>query len=491
MIELEHVSVRCGRHRILDDLNLEIDAGESVLVTGPSGCGKTTLTRCLNGLIPHAIPADLEGRVLVGGTPTTARTVADLSTTVGLVFQNPATQLFNLTVEEEVAFGPRNLGLDEEDVGERAGWALDLTATAGLRTRPVHALSGGEQQRVAIAAVLAMRPSVLILDEPTSSLDARARGDLMATLRSLRETWGVTVVVVEHRLGEVARLASRTLVMQEGRILVDGPTEAIFADRDLLRGLGVRRPGETTLDDWGALLVPRAPAGGTPIVTFEGVDAGYRGRRVLRGLDLVLHEGEFAALVGENGAGKSTVARLLAGLMKPERGTVRWQRQRLVPGRDVGLLFQNPLHQLFCVRVDEEVGFGPENFKMTDGAAKDAAMSATDLSALRHRAVHTLSSGQQQRTALAAVLATRPRLIILDEPTLGQDWGHLSRFMEYLVELNRAGCAILLISHDYKLVHRYAQRVMVLQEGRVVVDGAPAGPFRPSSQEDAHAVSHP
>ena len=491
MIQLDHLSVRHGRHRILDDLSFEIGAGESVLVTGPSGCGKTTVARCLNGVIPHTIPADLTGQVLVDGTPTTSRSVGDLSTRVGLVFQNPATQLFNLTVEEEVAFGPQNLGLAARDVRARTEWALDVTATTGLRERPVYALSGGEQQRVAIAAVLAMRPRVLILDEPTSSLDAHARGGLIATLRSLRNTFGMTVIVVEHRLGEVARLAARTLVMQEGRVVADGPTEAVFSNRELLRGLGVRRPSEATLDDWSTLLVPRPAPGGTPIVTVEGVEAGYRGRRVLRGLDLVLHEGEFAALVGENGAGKSTVARLLAGLMKPERGAIRWQRQRLVPGRDVGLLFQNPLHQLFCVRVDEEVGFGPENFGVTDGAAKESALSAADLAAFRHRAVHTLSSGQQQRTALAAVLATRPRLIILDEPTLGQDWGHLSRFMEYLVELNRAGCAILLISHDYKLVHRYAQRVMVLQQGRVAAQGAPAGPFRPSVQEDAHAVPHP
>ena len=491
MIHLDHVSVRYGRDIALDDVSLEICAGERVLITGPSGCGKTTLTRCLNGLIPHTIPAGLTGQVLIDGRPTTARTVADLSTTVGIVFQNPATQLFNLTVDEEVAFGPRNLGLDETEVRARAGWALDLTATAGLRGRRVSELSGGEQQRVAIASVLAMRPRVLILDEPTSSLDAHARGELMVTLRSLGETWGMTIIVVEQRLGEVARLAGRTLLMNGGRVVMDGSTAAIFANRDLLRSLGVRRPGDAPLDDWTALLMPRTVPGGAPVVELAGVEAGYGNRRVLSGLDLALYEGEFAALVGENGAGKSTVARLLAGLIKPARGAIRWRHKRRVPGRDVGLLFQNPLHQLFCVHVGEEVAFGPENFRMRDGSGVEAAMAAADLVTLRHHAVHALSTGQQQRTALAAVLATRPRLIILDEPTLGQDWRHLSLFMEFLADLNRAGCTILLISHDYKLVHRYAQRVMVLHDGHIAADGAPAGPFRPPTPETTRAIQHP
>ena len=488
MIELEHVTVRFGRHVGLDEVSVGIRQGEFVLVTGASGCGKSTLTRCLNGLIPLSVRAELSGRVMVDGHPTSGATIAGLAASVGLVFQNPATQLFCLTVGEEVEFGPRNLGLGEAEIASRAAWALAATGVTALRDRPLRALSGGEQQRVAIAAVLAMKPRVLVLDEPTSSLDMQGRKGLMATLQQLNATSGMTILVVEHRLGEVARLATRALVMDSGRVVADGETGAVFARRALLRQLGLRRPAETAEDEWGALLVPRRPSGARPIVELQGVEAGYGDRTVLSVLDLALHEGEFTALVGDNGSGKTTLARVLAGLVRPRKGKVRWRADHGAPGQGVGLLFQNPLHQLFCTTVEEEVRFGPANFGCFDPGRVEALLDASDLAALRSRPVHTLSSGQQQRTALAAVLSLRPRLVILDEPTMGQDWRHLSALMDHLSGLNRDGCAVLLISHDYKLVHRYAERVLILRDGRVAADGAPAGPYRPMDPEAPNAV---
>lgn len=476
MIQAEHLTVHYGEQQALDDVSLQVTPGEFVLVTGPSGCGKSTLARCLNGLIPQAIPATLTGRVVVDGRVTTDCSVAEMATSVGLVFQNPATQLFNLTVDEEVAFGPRNLGLDEEEVAHRVEWAMVATGIAGLRGRTIQTLSGGEQQRLAIAAVLAMGSRLLVLDEPTSSLDVRGTREVMATLARLNTEAGITVLVIEHRLGEVARLAQRTVLMDQGQIVADGPTRVIFGQHELLRRLGLRRPTAELQDDWTALLIPDGQPPGPPIVELRDVEAGYGSKMVLRGLDLALYAGEFAALVGDNGAGKSTLARLLAGLLKPRRGEVRLgNSRRLIPGRDVGLLFQNPLHQLFCDTVDEEVSFGPRNFGCFDLAGLESVLKATDLAPLRQRPVHGLSSGQQQRTALAAVLALQPRLVILDEPTMGQDWRHLSTFMDFLVELNRTGCTILLITHDYKLVHRYARRILLLRDGRIVADGAPAG----------------
>jgi energy-coupling factor transporter ATP-binding protein EcfA2 len=474
VIQVEELTVCYSEHRALDDVSLHIAPGEFVLLTGPSGCGKSTLARCLNGLIPHSIPAELSGRVVVNGCLTGASCVAELATRVGLVFQNPATQLFNLVVEEEVAFGPRNLGMDEREVARRVDWAMDVTGIAGLRGRRVPTLSGGAQQRLAIAAVLAMGPRVLVLDEPTSSLDVRGSREVMTTLAQLNAEAGVTILVIEHRLGEVARLARRTVIMDRGRIVADGPTQAIFDQRQLLRRFGLRRPSDEVQDDWTALLKPNGRPSGPPIVELRDVEAGYGSTPVLRSLDLTLHIGEFAALVGDNGAGKSTLARVLAGLLKPRRGEVLLGNGRcLVPGRDVGLLFQNPLHQLFCNTVDEEISFGPNNFGCVDAAGLESLLRATDLNDLKRQPVHALSSGQQQRTALAAVLALRPQLVILDEPTMGQDWRHLSAFMDFLVELNRTGCTILLITHDYKLVHRYARRILLLRDGCIVADGAP------------------
>ena len=474
MIRIDSLSVRYGAQQALEGVSLAVAPGECVLVTGPSGCGKSTLARALNGLIPHTIPAEVTGRVVVDGRDTAACPVAELATSVGLVFQNPATQLFNLTVDEEVAFGPRNLGLAEAEVARRVALALAATGIAHLRGRSTRELSGGERQRLAIASVLAMGPRILVLDEPTASLDVRGTREVAAALRRLRDE-GVTILIVEHRLGAVAHLARRTVILEAGRVVADGPTDEVLAQQPLLRRLGLRRPAEESLDDWSRLLLPNGRPPGPPVVELKGVVAGYGRHTVLRGLDLTLYEGEFAALVGDNGAGKSTLARVLAGLVKPRSGQVRLGNgRRLEAGRDVGLLFQNPLDQLFCDSVDEEVSFGARNLGRYDPAALDTVLRATGLLPLRARAVHSLSMGQQQRAALAAILAPRPRLVILDEPTMGQDWGHLSAFMDFLLELNRGGCTILLITHDYKLVHRYARRILLLHEGRIVADGVPA-----------------
>ncbi len=474
MIHIEALSVRYGERQALDGVNLAISPGECVLVTGPSGCGKSTLARTLNGLIPHTIAAGMAGRVLVDGRDTARCPVTELATSVGLVFQNPATQLFNLTVDDEVAFGPRNLGLPEAEVARRVAGALEATGIAHLRGRSTRELSGGERQRLAIASVLGMGPRVLVLDEPTASLDVRSTNDVMATLRRLQGE-GVTIIIIEHRLGAVAHLAQRAVILEAGRVAADGRTDDVLAQQPLLRRLGLRRPAEESLDDWRHLLMPNGRPPGPPIVQLRGVEAGYGRRQVLRGLDLTLYEGEFAALVGDNGAGKSTLARVLAGLIRPRRGEVRLGNgHRLEPGRDVGLLFQNPLDQLFCDTVEEEVCFGARNLGRYDPQVVEAVLKATDLASLRRRPVHTLSMGQQQRAALAAILASRPKLVILDEPTMGQDWGHLSAFMDFLLELNRAGCTILLITHDYKLVHRYARRILLLRDGRIVADGVPA-----------------
>ena len=474
MLGVEHLSVRYGAVQALDDVSFHVEPGEFVLLTGPSGCGKSTLARCLNGLIPHSRTAQMSGRVLVNGKDTLASSVAELATSVGLVFQNAATQLFNLRVGEEVAFGPRNLGLDEPEVSRRVRRALAAVNLSEMQDRLITRLSGGEQQRLAIAAVLAMGPRLLIVDEPTASLDVRNAAEVMATLARLNQEEGVTILVIEHRLGEVARLAGRTMIMDQGRLVSDGPTEIVLSQRRLWQDYGLRRRADEVQDDWATLLDPTSQQAAPPIVELRDVYAGYGSALVLKGLNLTLYQGEFTALVGDNGAGKSTLARVLAGLIKPHRGQVILANgRRLAPGRDIGLLFQNPLQQLFCDSVSDEFRLGPCNYGCYDAEREDAILVATGLEALRRRSVQGLSAGQQQRTALAAVLALEPRLIILDEPTMGQDWRHLSRFMDFLIALNQAGRTILLITHDYKLVHHYAQRIVLLRDGRISAEGRP------------------
>jgi len=481
VIHVDHLTVRYGSQPVLHDVSLNVERGEFVLVSGPSGCGKSTLALSLAGLIPQAVPADVAGGVMVNGLDTRRHPLPLLSRQVGVVFQNPATQLFNATVEDEVAFGPRNLNLPVEEIEARVRESLAATGIEHLQRRPVRALSGGEQQRVAIAAVLALRPAVLVLDEPTANLDWRGVKQVTAALARLHRDHGLTVVLIEHRLAAVAPLATRAVLMDDGRVVADGHPSAVLADKTCLQTLGLRYPWL----DVGRRVEPGdmepVTDGREPMVTLRQVTAGYGRQAVLSGLDLALYPGEFVALVGHNGAGKSTVARLLAGILRPQRGRVTWHPalRRLRPGRRVGLLFQNPLHQLVCDQVEDEIAFGPANY----GTAEDVEplLVAADLAALRHRRPQTLSAGQQQRTALAATLALRPQLLILDEPTMGQDWAHLSQLMDHLTYLHENGQTILLITHDDRLICRYARRIIRLAGGRVADDGhlpPPATPAR-------------
>ena len=490
MIEVADLSISYGKQKVLEDVSFRVAPGEFVLLTGPSGCGKSTLARCLAGLIPHSSAAEtvqMSGSVRVDGLLTGEHSVPRLATHVGLVFQNPATQLFCLTVEEEVAFGPRNLGLSPDEVAQRVRFALAATGVEHLRQRTVNTLSTGEQQRVAIAAVLAMRPRILVLDEPTSNLDLKGTRAVLDTLERLHRQHGLTVLVIEHRLHDLGRLADRMLVMDGGRIVADDTPQRLLSRKGFLAELGVRYPWHVLQDDWSAVLpgglAPRLRDDGQPpLVELKGLQAGYGRHAVLKGLDLAIPRGEFVALVGDNGAGKTTVAKVLAGLLKPQRGKVTWNGDARV-----GLLLQNPLSQLFCDSVEEEVAFGPRNFGHLSGELLDEVLEATALQPLRARCPYALSSGQQQRTALAATLSLRPELLILDEPTMGQDWRHLSGFMDFLRQLNAQGTTLLLITHDYKLICRYAQRIVVLQDGRIVADGAPRLPLTVPGQPFAQS----
>ena len=448
MIEVRGLDVRYPEAQALRGVDLSIAPGSFVLVGGPSGGGKSTLAHALLGLIPQTVPAEVKGRVSIAGLDPQRHSVARLATRVGLVFQNPATQLFNGTVEEEVAFGPRNLGLPPVEVAARIEYALQAAGCAHLRRRAVRHLSGGEQQRVAVAATLAMRPAILILDEPTANLDVEGVRLVVQALARLHRQFRVTLVVIEHRLEPFLPHADRLVWLADGRVVAAGPPAGTLA-----RVQPAPAPRSSS-----------PPSTGGPLVTLQGVTAGYDGRPVLQDCSLALRRGDFAALVGPNGAGKSTLARVLAGLLRPRRGRVVWHVDGRV--RRVGLLQQNPLHQLVCDTVEEEVRFGPRNLGAEQAEEVERVLAQADLLALRQRPTRALSVGQQQRAALAATLSLHPTLLILDEPTVGQDWLHLSRMMDFVSDLNRAGQTVLLITHDQRLVERYASRVWALQDGQ-------------------------
>jgi energy-coupling factor transport system ATP-binding protein len=473
MIEIHSLSVAFDDVVALRDVCLSVQAGEVVLLGGPSGCGKSTLLRAVSGIIPHVSAARLSGDITIGGRRIGDVALDGLAQEVGFVFQNPSAQLFHLTVSEEVAFGPRNAGASGADVAQRVRWALEVTGLGTRAERDVRTLSGGERQRVAIASVLATRPSVLALDEPMASLDVSGTQRLIEVLTDLIRAQGTTVLIAEHRLREAASAAGRTVLLDDGRVVADGLTEAVLSDRAHLRRLGLRRPALTPQAAWESLIVQGRPAAGATVVRVQGVSVVYGQHAVLEEVDLSLCEGECVALVGDNGAGKSTVARLIAGMERPSRGRVTWPSGALEPGRGVGILLQEPRLQLFCESVRDEVAFGPMNTGLPVDAI-DMWLAAADMTTCADRPLHTLSSGQLHRTALAAVLALRPRVLVLDEPTVGQDWAHLERLMDLVDHLRREGTAVLLISHDYKLIHRHATRIVLLRNGRVAAEGVPA-----------------
>ena len=481
MLEVEGLTVRFGDRIALEDVSFAVQPGEMVLVTGPSGCGKSTLARCLNGLIPHHTLAHMEGRVRVAGLDTRSHPVSRLAVAVGVVLQRPEAQFLSLTVGEEVAFGPRNLGLPPEEVARRAEEALAALGLAPLRGRAPTLLSAGEKQRLAIAAVLAMEPKLLVLDEALASLDVQGTAMLRDVLVRLARERHTAALMLEHRTAHLASLASRILLMEAGRVVAEGPPDKLLAQKEIIRRLGLRRPAQDPHTPWRRLVLP-SPAGstavgheprGAPLMELQGVRAGYGGRIVLDGVDLALWPGEMVALVGDNGAGKSTLARVMAGLLPIGGGRMRFcgALRRPRPGREVALLMESPDEQLFCDSVEDEARFGPENVGLEARRAAEEALRAVGLTELRERRPQSLSVGQRQRAALAALLALRPRLLILDEPTLGQDWGHLSGFMEHICRLNAGGTTVLIVTHDYKLVHRYARRIVLLEGGRVVTEG--------------------
>lgn len=450
MIQVRRLHVCYPETCALQGVDLSIPSGSFVLVGGPSGGGKSTLAHALVGLIPHIVSAQVRGEISVAGMDPRLHGGARMGTRVGLVFQEPATQLFSGTAEEEVAFGPRNLALPGDEVAARVEYALDAAGCVPLRRRAVRSLSGGEQQRVAIAAVLAMQPEVLILDEPTANLDGQGVELVTKALTRLHRQFRVTVVVIEHRLEPFLPHADRLIWLADGRVVAEGPPA------QTLQGVCTPWPPPPS----------RRVEGDEPLVTLQAVTVGYNGRPVLRDCSLTLRRGEFAALVGPNGSGKTTLARLLAGLLRPQRGRIVWHADVHRAHPRVGLLQQSPLHQLVCDTVEEEVRFGPRNLGDERPGEIEQVLAEADLLPLRHRSTQALSVGQQQRAALAATLSLHPQFLILDEPTVGQDRQHLARLMDSVARMNQAGQTVLLITHDRELVKRYAGRVWVLNGGQ-------------------------
>ena len=506
----------------LRGVNLAVNHGEILLLTGVSGCGKSTLLSCLRGVVPEIFEAQIEGSILVDGVDVTAATVSSLSAHIGLVLQEPASQLCNLTVETEVAFGVENLLLPREECQTRVTDALDAVGLLEKRHSSVEALSGGECQRLAIASVLAMRPRVILLDEPTATLDSFAAAELIALIVRLRDQ-GHAIVIVQHDFEEILPLADKMCVLTSGAVayfgtpadvvtaLATSPARpiAIPAVSALAQRVGIATNGrlpitpEQVAAAIGHQLQPlrnlRCPPNQNSATTnghsqpeilrAANVAFSYtrRSRRVVDDVDLSLYEGETLALVGRNGSGKSSLARLLVGLRVPISGslTIDGKPLRRLGSRgavrSTGYVFQFPDHQFVTSTVSDEIAYGLHCQGVDGPEAERIVLETAERLALAHaldRHPLTLSGGEKRRLSVATMLVLRPRILVLDEPTYGLDESNLDSLVSLLFrELRNAGSTIVVITHDMRVVSEYADRVVGMADGKAVFSGTPAELF--------------
>ena len=491
----------------LSDVSLRIEAGQFALVVGPSGSGKSTLLRCINGLVPHFSGGTFAGRVTVAGLDTREHPPRDLASAVGFVFQDPEAQFVTERVEDELAFALENAGVPPLTMRKRVEEVLDALGIAALRKRAVSSLSGGEQQRVAIAAALALQPKVLVLDEPTSQLDPQSAEDVLGALVRLNADLGLTIVLAEHRLERVLQFSDRVVFLPGvGELPLVGNPREVMESVELTPPLvtlgkalgwkplpltikeGRRFAGTLSAERRGwseeskRRTATRDEEGKANSLALDVKDVWHAdgGQEILRGVSLSVGAGEFVALMGRNGSGKTTLCKSIVGLIRPQRGQVKVNGQD-VRGtstadicRQVGYVPQNPGALLFADAVRDELIVTLRNHGLDEATAPVAPgelLATLGLEDVAAQYPRDLSTGQRQRTALASVLVTRPSLLLLDEPTRGLDYASKSTLVNILRHWQAQGTAIVMVTHDVELVATCADRVALMAEGEIVVDG--------------------
>jgi energy-coupling factor transporter ATP-binding protein EcfA2 len=477
----------------LCDVSFDVGPGETLLVVGPSGSGKSTLGLAIAGLVPREIAATMEGTLEVDGEDTRSVDPTALAARVGIVFQDAGSQLVMDRVEDDVAFGLENRGWPRERMLERVPVALRAVGLAGHMRHRSTLLSGGQQQRLALAGVIAASPGVLVLDEPTANLDPDAVEGFFGWLAALRETRSTTIVLIEHRVEAAWPLADLVLALdRQGEPIDSGPPAGVLRrSRRRMEREGIWLPeparedasaeggapaGDGGLDLAEPVIVEPPTLGAPPALLATGVRFGYDRREpILRDIHLSASPGERIALVGPNGSGKSTLGRLLVGLLRPDRGTIRlgdrepWRMRPSVLARNAGYVFQDPEAQFLTEVVEDEVMFG---LRPEERLAARELMERLDLplEAFGPRSPYTLSGGEARRLSLACVLVRHPAVLVLDEPTFGQDRLGYEALLAILRERLDEGTCLFAASHDHRFVSDIAERVVELEGGWIVSD---------------------
>ncbi len=497
----------------LDGINLDLNRGEFLVIMGPSEAGKSTLAATINGLIPHFHKGKLIGDVTVMGRKTRENTVAQMAEIVGMVFQDFEAQLFSTNVELEVAFGPENFAVDREEIGRRINENLDYVGLDAVRNRPPSTLSGGQKQKLAIASVLALKPTVLVMDEPTTDLDPISKMGVFEITHRLCKRDDLTLMIIEHETEE-ALFADRVALIKDGRLVKVGPVREVLSDVDLMQELGVMPLGiPKFFKSMGAVNLPLTPDEGVaefqktgwkvsaaayqkmvsdeketlaklnrPLIQCRNLEHTYsKGVKALDGVSLDIFEGDMVAIVGQNGSGKTTLAKHFNGLLMPTGGEIlvndlpTREQGVFMLGQRVGYVFQNPDHQIFSETVFDEVAFSPRLRKLSEDEVKERvkeALEAVGLAGYEEQDPFALTKSGRQRVAVASVLAAQPEVLILDEPTTGLDYAEQRSMMDMVRRLNEQGSTIIFVTHHMWVVAEYAHRVFVMKDGKVMLEGS-------------------
>jgi energy-coupling factor transporter ATP-binding protein EcfA2 len=507
----------------LSNVSLSIMPGDYVLILGPSGSGKSTLLNLMNSSIPNIFEGTLEGTVVVDGLDTSEHSLANIASVVGMVFQDPDSQLVNVFVEDEVYFGPENLCMEREQIIQNANDAIDLTDMHDFLHQEVFYLSGGQKQKLALASVLAMQPKVILLDQPTANLDPRTRIDVFNILAKLNKQLGLTVVVIEHEVDDIADAINKVVVMDEGKIVHLGDPRTIFArsGESSSKSLGLWVPQMSELaiamknkfdiefdlfpitveealpkieqllkgqDDQLIDNLPYIPVSEryseneVPFVEVRHLNFSYgvTDQQALTDISFKMHKGEFLAIMGKNGSGKSTLAKAIMKINKVPEGSI------FIEGKDInkisvyeltekiGYVFQSPDHQFVTDTVFDEVAYSLRVRGIDEEIVHEKVMEVLELFNLdRYTALSpfALSMGQRRLLSVATMLVLEQELLILDEPTISQDQVSANLVMEYLEKLNKKGISIVIISHDMRLISKWVDRVYVMTRSRMLFDG--------------------
>jgi len=456
-----------GHSPAIRDISLSIDKGELILITGHTAAGKTTLCYALAGILQHEFGGTLTGEMTFLNRPVSDYSgVSELNQYISMVFDDADSQLIFTSVEEELASGLETRMNSRVEIEERICHVMELCDITHLKERPPYTLSGGQKQRVAIAAALAMNTDVLILDEPTSELDVKATGKIIETLKNLKRE-GKTIIIVDHSLEGYRYVADRVIVMKEGMISRTGSFNELFPEVQGSMKALYEAPD----------LISYTEGQNDPLVLISDLKKQYGDVFALKGVSLKIYNGEFIALLGENGSGKTTLVKHFNGLLRPDSGTVRIgdldakSASIINLVKKTGLVFQNPDTMLFADSVHEEILFGLENIGSPDpDSIIEDVLRMVDLIGKDNVYPRHLSRGERQRLAVACILAMKPGIIILDEPTTGLDENESDRLMELMSDLQKKGHTIIMVTHNMRIAEEYADRIIAMEDGRIIGD---------------------